>query len=242
MQQHGKDRHNGLRVAVLEDDVEMRTAVAGWLTEVGFDVHEFGMGADFTRILARESFDLCLLDGNLPDTQGLDVLSWLRDDRRDQTPAMFLTARDAEEDIVAALQGGADDYLIKPVRRAELLARIDAVLRRTQPAALEEQFAVGPYQFDLASKQVLMNGAGVELTDKEFELSLFLFRNVGRLVSRGHLLAAVWGRNPAVATRTVDTHISRVRTKLNLRPEQGFRLTPTYNYGYRLERIITEEV
>ncbi len=241
MQQNGKERHNGLRVAVLEDDVELRTTMVGWLIETGFDVHEFGTGADFTRILARESFDLCLLDGNLPDTQGLDVLIWLREDRRDQTPAMFVSARDSEEDIVAALQKGADDYLIKPVRRAELIARIDAVLRRTQPATPDEQLGVGPYRFDLASKQVLVDGVPVELTDKEFELSLFLFRNVGRLVSRGHLLAAVWGRNPAVATRTVDTHISRVRTKLNLRPEQGFRLTPTYNYGYRLERIATEE-
>ena len=76
-----------------------------------------------------------------------------------------------------------------------------------------------------------------QMTDKEFELAAFLFRNLGRLLSRGHLLEAVWGRNPDLATRTVDTHISRVRSKLNLRPENGFRLTPTYNFGYRLERI-----
>ena len=79
------------------------------------------------------------------------------------------------------------------------------------------------------------------MTDKEFELAAFLFRNLGRLLSRGHLLEAVWGRNPDLATRTVDTHISRVRSKLNLRPENGFRLTPTYNFGYRLERIDPSE-
>lgn len=226
-----------MRIAVLEDDAAMRETMEQWLVEAGYDIHGFPTAGDFMRILARESFDLCLLDGNLPDMQGQDVLRWLRQDRRDPTPAMFVTARDTEEDIVAALQGGADDYLIKPVRRAELLARIEAVLRRTQPAANDERLGVGPYEFDLAGKQAWIDGEPIELTDKEFDLSLFLFRNVGRLVSRGHLLAAVWGRNPAVATRTVDTHISRVRTKLQLRPERGFRLTPTYNYGYRLERM-----
>ena len=87
-----------------------------------------------------------------------------------------------------------------------------------------------------------LDGREVILTDKEFELAAFLFRNLGRLLSRGHLLEAVWGRNPDLATRTVDTHISRVRSKLNLRPENGFRLTPTYNFGYRLEKIDPAEV
>lgn len=85
-------------------------------------------------------------------------------------------------------------------------------------------------------------GEQIELTDKEFDLSMFLFRNLGRLISRGHMLEAVWGRNPNLATRTVDTHISRVRSKLGLRPENGFRLTPTYNYGYRLERLVDDDV
>lgn len=214
----------------------MRDAIVEWLTLAAYDVHGFSTGRDFMRILARESFDLCLLDGNLPDMQGQEVLQWLRQDRGDATPVMFITARDGEEDLVAALRGGADDYLVKPVRRAELLARMEAVLRRTQPTAADDTLVVGPYHFDPGRKQLLLEGQAVELTEMEFDLALFLFRNFGRLVSRGHLLEAVWGRSPNVATRTVDTHISRVRSKLQLRPERGFRLAPTYNYGYRLER------
>lgn len=225
-----------MRVSVLEDDPDMRALMVEWLTQAGYAVHEFGTARDFIRILARESFDLCLLDGNLPDVQGQDVLYWMRNDRRDQSPVMFVTARDSEEDIVSALQGGADDYVVKPVRQAELLARMEAILRRTQPSLVSEEHVEGPYSFDLKRKRVVIEGVATELTDKEFDLALFMFRNLGRLVSRGHLLEAVWGRNPSVATRTVDTHVSRVRSKLQLRPEMGYRLTPTYNYGYRLER------
>ena len=115
-------------------------------------------------------------------------------------------------------------------------------MRRSQPRNANQTRVVAPYQFDLARKVLSIDGAVVEMTDKEFELAAFLFRNLGRLLSRGHLLEAVWGRNPDLATRTVDTHISRVRSKLNLRPENGFRLTPTYNFGYRLEKIDPAEV
>lgn len=114
-------------------------------------------------------------------------------------------------------------------------------MRRAQPRNTNQTLVVEPYHFDLARKQLTMDGAAVEMTDKEFELAAFLFRNLGRLLSRGHLLEAVWGRNPDLATRTVDTHISRVRSKLNLRPENGFRLTPTYNFGYRLEKTDPSE-
>lgn len=228
-----------MRVALLDDDKDMCTILRRWLDAVGHDVHEYSNARDFMRMVARESFDLFLLDANLPDLSGQQVLQWLRGDRGDKTPVLFVTARDAEEDIVAALQGGADDYMIKPIRQAELLARIDSVMRRARPAPEASALEDGAYHFDLAHKQLSVRGESVVLTEKEFELALFLFRNVGRLLSRGHLLESVWGRSAAVATRTVDTHVSRVRGKLALRPENGFRLTPTYNYGYRLERMDT---
>ncbi len=225
-----------MRFSILEDDQTMRETIAGWLTEAGHDVHAFETARDFIRFSSRESVDLALLDSNLPDQNGEDVLRWMRQDRGDTTPVVFVTARDTEQDIVSALKAGADDYMIKPVRQAELMARVEAVLRRSQPATAA-WFEDGPYRFDLAQKQLYVDGDPVELTDKEFELASFLFRNIGRLLSRGHLLEAVWGRSPTVATRTVDTHVSRVRSKLQLRPDRGFRLTPAYNYGYRLERI-----
>ena len=226
-----------MRFAILEDDPAQMEVLTGWLREAGHDVHGFGLARELMRVASRESFDLFLVDWVLPDLTGEQVLRWLRVERGNDTPAIFITSSDAEEDIANAFSAGADDYLIKPPRRIELLSRIEAVMRRSQPRTNNQSLVVAPYNFDLARKMLTVDGVPVEMTDKEFELAAFLFRNLGRLLSRGHLLEAVWGRNPALATRTVDTHISRVRSKLNLRPENGFRLTPTYNFGYRLERI-----
>ena len=227
-----------MRFAILEDDPAQMEVLTGWLREAGHDVHGFGLARELMRVASRESFDLFLVDWVLPDLTGEQVLRWLRVERGNDTPAIFITSRDAEEDIANAFSAGADDYLIKPPRRIELLSRIEAVMRRAQPRNTNQTLVVEPYHFDLARKQLTMDGAAVEMTDKEFELAAFLFR---RLLSRGHLLEAVWGRNPDLATRTVDTHISRVRSKLNLRPENGFRLTPTYNFGYRLEKTDPSE-
>lgn len=224
-----------VRLAILEDDSVQNDTLADWLRQAGHDVHGFVDPREFMRVAGRESFDLTLIDWMLPGMSGTDVLAWLRQDRANDMPVIFVTARDAEEDIVTALGAGADDYLVKPLRRYELVSRIEAVMRRARPLAQDTIIDMPPYFFDKAAKRVTVNDEPVELTDKEFELSMFLFRNVGRLLSRGHMLEAVWGRNPNLATRTVDTHISRVRGKLGLRPENGFRLTPTYNYGYRLE-------
>ncbi|MCL2657047.1 MAG: response regulator transcription factor [Betaproteobacteria bacterium] len=229
-----------MRLALLEDDPDQSLMVATWLKEAGNDVYAFERPRELLKIAGRESFDLFLIDWNLPDMSGTEVLRWLRDERSDATPVIFVTARDAEEDIVSALSAGADDYIIKPVRRMELLSRIEAVLRRVRPKEPERELVLPPYRFDLLLKRAFVGDEVVDLTDKEFELAVFLFRNTGKLFSRGHLLEAVWGRNPSLATRTIDTHVSRLRGKLSLRPENGYRLTPAYNYGYRLERYAGE--
>lgn len=231
-----------VRIALLEDDAAQSAVLANWLRAGGHDVHTYANVRDFKLEAGRESFDIFLIDWILPDQSGEEVLHWLRYQRGETAPIMFITARDSEEDIVAALSAGADDYMIKPVRRLEMLSRIDAVWRRSQPRGRDQDVVEhAPYRFELGTRRALRDGTEVELTEKEFNLAVFLFRNLGRLLSRGHLLEAVWGRNASVATRTVDTHVSRVRSKLELRPENGFRLTPAYNYGYRLECLGAEE-
>lgn len=227
-----------MRLALLEDDVEQAKVLKDWLTLAGHDVHVYGLSRDLMRDSGRESFDLFLFDWMLPDMNGDALLAWLREHRGCDVPVIFITSRDAEEDVVAVLAAGADDFMVKPVRRLELLSRIEAVLRRSgRRNPQNEDLEIPPYRFDLRSRSLTQATEPVTLTEKEFELALFLFRNLGRLVSRGHLLEAVWGKSTEIATRTIDTHISRVRSKLNLRPEQGFRLSSVYNYGYRLEKV-----
>lgn len=227
-----------MRIAMLEDDLDVGAAMQQWLEAGGHTVHHFASGKAIVREAARESFDLFLLDWHVPDLSGAEVLKWLREKQQSTVPVLFATSRDSEQDIVAALTAGADDYMIKPVRRLELLARVDALLRRMRPRQIEaEAIDLPPYHIDLVNRVIKMDNAAIEMTDKEYELTLFLFNNLGRLLSRGHMSESVWGRSADIQSRTVDTHVSRVRKKLDFGPERGLRLTPVYNFGYRLEKV-----
>jgi len=165
------------------------------------------------------------------------VLQWLRNNVSRQVPILFVTVRDSEQDIVFALESGADDYMIKPARQNELLARVHALLRRAYPREENQQLSYPPFEIDAKRGEIRRSGNKIELTPKEFDLAVVLFRNIGRLMSRGHLQESVWGRSGDLATRTVDTHVSQVRKKLDLRAESGYRVVPVYNYGYRLEQV-----
>jgi DNA-binding response OmpR family regulator len=226
-----------LRLAILEDDPDQLALLQRWLAQDGHDVHGYLSGREMMMRAGRESFDLFVLDWQVPDVSGTDVLLWLRTHVSQRVPVLFVTVRDSEQDIVFALENGADDYIIKPARQHELLARVHALLRRAYPREEEKRLTFPPYEIDIQRGEVLRAGAKLELTPKEFDLTVVLFRNIGRLLSRGHLQEAVWGRTGDLNTRTVDTHISQVRKKLDLRAETGFRVVPVYNYGYRLEQI-----
>jgi DNA-binding response OmpR family regulator len=128
--------------------------------------------------------------------------------------------------------------MIKPIRRGELLARVQALLRRAYPSQNPiEQIQFGNFIFEARTGRLTMSGAPIEVTQKEFDLALLFFRNLGRPLSRAYILEAVWARDVEIPSRTMDTHVSRVRSKLQLRPEHGFRLAPVYSYGYRLEQM-----
>ncbi|MBL8517895.1 MAG: response regulator transcription factor [Betaproteobacteria bacterium] len=229
-----------MRIALLEDDKDLADVFARWLADAGHQCHTFLDGKALQRVASRESFDLFMLDWQVPDLSGPEVLTWLRETQRVQAPVLFATARDAEEDIVAALQAGADDYMVKPVRRFELLARITALGRRVAAPEAAEVLEAGAVKLDVAARQATVAGAAVDLTDKEFDVAAFLIRNLGSLLSRGHISENVWGRSADVPTRTVDTHMSRLRKKLAMAPEHGLKLTSVYNFGYRLDRVTDE--
>ncbi len=224
-----------MRIALIEDDTAQSQQVEHWLTEAGHHCHVYSAGEPFLKAFRKESFDLLILDWNLPDLDGDAILRRLRETDR-TTPVLFTTSRDSERDIVTALEAGADDYLIKPLRQAETLARAAALHRRFQHDGDDTQtLEVPPYVFDSTTRTVYRDNAPITLTEREFDLACFLFRNHSRLLSRGHLLESVWGTRADLNTRTVDTHASTLRRKLGLGTDNPWRLTSIYQYGYRLE-------
>jgi two-component system response regulator RegX3 len=225
-----------MRLAVLEDNIEHTELLREWLSSAGHQCHFYTNGKQFVREAGRESFDLMVLDWEVPGMDGEQVLRWVRANIAERVPVLFLTGRLGEEDVVHALSNGADDYLSKPPRRMELIARIDALVRRAHPRE-HEVLEFPPYRIDTVMRSVTLGGVDVSLTQKEYELTVFLFRNVGRLVSRSHIEETVWGRGAEVLSRSLDTHLSRIRRKLILNPGNGYRLTPVYNHGYRLESV-----
>ena len=233
-----------MRIALLEDDTFQAEALTVWLEAADHQVSVSHDCAGFRAALETEDYDLLILDWILPDGSGLDVLDWLRGERGergDATPVLFITQRDQESDVVTALQHGADDYMAKPVKPLEMLARVTALVRRAGARA-GQVLEFGPYRINTETRSLYRDEEKIDLTHKEYDLALYLFRNLGRLISRARLLEAVWGTRAELNTRTVDTHISRLRNKLGLTPEQGWKLGAVYQHGYRLERLEPETV
>ncbi len=227
-----------MRIALLEDDRDQIALLKSWLESAGHNLHSYERGRDFLREVARESFDFFLIDWMIPDKSGTEVLAWIRSNLKERVPVVFVTARDSEQDIVRVLQAGADDYMVKPLRRLELLARIEAVARRARAPGKEDEIAdYGEYRIDQGRRTISREGEFIELTQKDFDLAVFLFQNLGRLLSRGHIFESVWGQSVEINTRTIDTHVSRLRTRLGLVPENGWRLGAVYQHGYRLEKL-----
>lgn len=227
-----------MRIALLEDDKHQADVMQVWLQAVGHDCQSFQSAAAFKENVQQQRYDLFILDWILPDSNGIEVLLWVREQLDWPIPVIFVTQMDGEEDVVLALEKGADDYMTKPVKPLEMLARITALGRRAYPQTEQaEVLEFGEYRLNTNGRTVDWAGEKIDLTHKEFDLSLFLFRNLGRLLSRGLILESVWGTTAELNTRTVDTHISRIRNKLGLIPEHGWKLSAVYQHGYRLERL-----
>jgi len=188
--------------------------------------------------LRKEEYDMLIFDWQVGDMGGADLMRKAREKLNDNAPVLFMTTASGEDDIVAGLDAGAEDYMIKPLRRSEMVARVQALLRRAFPTQNgAEQLQFGQYVFETRPGRLLMDGNVLDVTHKEFYLALLFFRNIGRPLSRAYIHEAVWIRETDVPSRTMDTHVSRVRNKLQLKPENGFRLVPVYSYGYRLEKL-----
>ncbi len=226
-----------MNIAILHS--EDRTGigrVVGFLVQAGHACTTCASAQAFLDQHAATNFDLLIIDSSLPGRGVEALLGAARATGR--LPALWLTEDSFADPIIAALAAGADDYLLKPVRRTELIARVGVLLSRAWPEKrAAAQLRVGGFVFDDAAGRLALHGRPVDLTRKEFDLALLFFRNLGRPLSRATLREAIWPREAGAPSRTVDTHVSRVRSKLGLQSSSGFRLVPVYAYGYLLERL-----
>jgi two-component system alkaline phosphatase synthesis response regulator PhoP len=222
----------GELVMLIEDEKEIRDLVRYNLEKAGYRVAAAADGeAGLQQIFASRP-DALVLDLMLPGMNGLEIVRELRNEPlTHDLPILILTARSAEMDKLLGFEQGADDYLTKPFSPRELVARVKALLRRSQPAGAGPALEVGPLRVDLDAHEARVGGARLDLTPREFDLLAFLARNPGRALSRDELLRKVWGYDYVGETRTVDVHVRRLRAKLG---ERHGLIETVLGAGYKL--------
>jgi len=215
------------RVLLVEDDHDIAEPLARALTREGYEVTSAGDGRVALQTVLDAPPELIILDIGLPGMDGLDVCRHVRE-VRPQVPILMLTARDGELDTVAGLDAGADDYVTKPFRLSELLARVRAMLRRSAPPEL----VAGDVRVDEASRRAWRDGRALDLSPKEFDLLALLVREAGKVVSRERIMDDVWDVNWFGSTKTLDMHMSWLRKKLGDPP----LIATVRRVGFRFER------
>jgi DNA-binding response OmpR family regulator len=225
------------RILVVEDDEGIRETLKYNLVAAGYTVLEAADGATAVRTAQTGRPDLVLLDLMLPGLSGIEVTRVLR--RSSRVPIIMLTAKADEVDKIVGLEIGADDYITKPFSVREVLARVNAVLRRLQPVeagSAPEREALGDFSIDRAARRVLVRGEELRLTAREFDLLSFLVAHPDRVYTRDGLLSAVWGADFAGDRKTVDVHVRWLRSKLE--DVEAFRIVTVRGVGYRLDRAL----
>ncbi|WP_438856481.1 response regulator [Agromyces sp. M3QZ16-3] len=223
------------RILLVEDEIALSDPLSFLLGREGYEVEVAADGLAAVAAFDRDGADLVLLDLMLPGLPGTEVCREIR--QRSTVPIIMLTAKDSEVDIVVGLELGADDYVTKPYSTRELLARIRAVLRRRiEPDDLDEAVIEGGrVRMDVDRHTVEVDGEAVAMPLKEFELLELLMRNAGRVLTRGQLIDRVWGSDYFGDTKTLDVHIKRIRSKIEVTPSEPVQLVTVRGLGYRFE-------
>ncbi len=223
-------------VLVVDDEPTIAEIVARYLRRAGYEVRVAGDGLQAIELAARERPDLVVLDLMIPRLDGLEVMRRLRDRDRDHIAVILLTAKGEESDRVIGLRLGADDYVVKPFSPAELVARVDAVLRRMDTAPEHERpLEWGGLTIDPAARRVHVHGEEAQLTQREFDLLLYLARHPGQVFSRHQLMDAVWQYSFYSDTATVTVHVRRLRAKIEQDPASPRWLQTVWGVGYRFQ-------
>lgn len=229
-----------MRIALLDNDPHQRSLIVDTLASGQHECLVFNHYGDLLAGLHEEEIALLIYHWQ-PEIEGLRQLLALRQ-ARPTLPVLLLSGRAYEHELAAVLDGAYSDYLLKPLRRNELMVRLRVLAARARPdTSSAHTLNFGSYAFDVRSARLKRQNEPIALTQKEFDLALLFFRNLGRPLSRATILEAVWPQDAEFSSRSMDTHVSRVRNKLGLRPENGFRLAPVYSYGYCLEQLADED-
>lgn len=224
------------KILVVEDEEPIRKGLSDVFVYNGYEVDTAAEGREGLRMALTGSYHLVILDIMLPGVDGLTICNEVRKADRSQ-PIILLTAKGDEEDVINGLKSGADDYVPKPFSVRELVARAEAVLRRSPKLASEKELiAWGSFHIDPRNLELKMDGKTVELTRREVDLLRYLLRNGERPVGRGELLKEVWGyNNPQMDTRTVDIHVTKLRRKLEPDPQNPQYILTVRGEGYRIK-------
>ena len=220
------------RILIVEDDPAMSVALRDGFEFEQYAVEMAADGEEGLRLANRGDHDLMILDVMLPKKSGLDVCKELRRNGS-KAPIIMLTARGQEIDKIVGLKLGADDYVTKPFSFLELLARVEAVLRRTTKTNVPEEYVFGDVTLDFRTYQATKSAAAIELTPREFRILRFFIDHAEQVVTRESLLNHVWGYDSAAFTRTVDTHMARLRQKIENVPGEPRHLITVHRVGYK---------
>ena len=218
-------------ILIVEDEKDLLTTLEYNFQKEGYKTSGVTSGKEAIQAVRNKKPDLLILDLMLPDISGLDVCKEIRNKSNNEDIfILMLTAKGEEVDRIVGFELGADDYLVKPFSLRELSLRVSSLLKRSRPHLSNEKVSIGELEIDIAAHRILLNNKEISLTKKEFELVMHLVQRNGRVQTREHLLSQIWGYTSDVTTRTVDTHIKRLRSKLG---SFGKNIETVRSVGYR---------
>lgn len=230
-----------MKIAILDLDIAQAKSMCEILMRGYHQCHAFTSLREFSKQFFQDPYDVLVIS-LLDAEEEQRIVQEVRATIPRPLPILSITGSHDEDKIVATLAAGANDYLLRPVRRGDLITRVSVLVRQAYPTQVAgETIVFGPYSFESRLDRVTIAGRPVDMTKKEFELALLFFRNLGQPISRTTIIDTVWQRIAPELSRTIDTHVSRVRSKLKLTPENGYRLSPVYGYGYRLDALKTSD-
>ena len=223
-------------IAVVEDDLAFASEMEEFLVAAGYTVSSYDSSQKFLAALRQSECDLLIVDWSIPDLSGIEVLEYIRKFHPDM-PAIMLTARAKNIDIVRGLEAGADDYVAKPVDPAVLAQRIKSLLRRSKGEVknVSENVILGRYLLRPSTSTIYLGDEEIVVPKREFDMAMLFFTNPNRLLSRQYLAATLWGKVVDYQSRTIDTHVARLRKNLKLDPTSGISLNALYGFGYTLQ-------